>query len=260
VSYTIAANVEFLYLAGTDNINAFGLDAQADYLYGNSGNNFLAGLGGNDTLTGGTGIDQMRGGTGSDTYYVDNTGDTTDEANGGGGFADYVYSSVSFTAAAGIERLYLTGTAANGTGRDGQNDIITGNAAANTLSGLSGNDVLVGGLGNDTLNGGTGQDIFRFDTKPNAATNMDTIIGFIAADDTIQLENAYFTALTTTGTLAAGAFNTGTAATQADDRIIYNTTTGALLYDADGTGGTAAVQFALLSAHPALSAVDFLVY
>jgi RTX calcium-binding nonapeptide repeat (4 copies) len=251
VTFTAAPGIERLYLTGSSAINATGQVGQNDILVGNTGNNILNGL---------AGADLMRGGLGSDTYYVDNIGDITDEVKGGGGIADYVYSSVSFTAAAGIERLYLTGTAANGTGRDGQNDIITGNAAANTLSGLGGNDVLVGGLGNDTLNGGTGQDIFRFDTKPNAATNMDTIIGFIAADDTIQLENAYFTALTTTGTLTAGAFNTGTAATQADDRIIYNTTTGALLYDADGTGGTAAVQFALLSGHPALSAVDFFVY
>jgi parallel beta-helix repeat protein len=250
VSFTAASGIERLYLTGSSAINATGHVGQNDILVGNAGNNILNGL---------AGADLMRGGLGNDTYYVDNTGDTTDEVNSGGGVADYVYSSVSFMAAAGIERLYLTGTAANGTGRDGQNDIITGNARANTLSGLSGNDVLVGGLGSDTLNGGTGQDIFRFDTKPNAATNMDTIIGFVAVDDTIQLENAIFTALTTTGALTAGAFNTGTAATQADDRIIYNTTTGALLYDADGLGGAAAVQFALLSAHPALSAADFFV-
>jgi Ca2+-binding RTX toxin-like protein len=47
--------------------------------------------------------------------------------------------------------------------------------------------------------------------------------------------------------LAAGAFKAGAAATDADDRIIYNAGTGALLYDGDGMGGTAAVQFATLT-------------
>ena len=68
---------------------------------------------------------------------------------------------------------------------------------------------------------------------------------------------------TATGVLAAGAFHSGTVniATQADDRIIYNTSTGALFYDADGTGSTAAIQFATIGSttHPALTNTDFVV-
>jgi Ca2+-binding RTX toxin-like protein len=251
VSFVAATGIERLYLTGTTNINAGG-NAANDILVGNLGANVLNGQGG---------ADLMRGGLGNDTYYVDNLGDTTDEVNSGGGTGDYVYASVNFTAAQGIERLYLTGTSAiNGTGRALQNDIITGNSAANLLSGLSGNDVLIGGLGNDTLTGGTNADIFRFDTLLNATTNKDTITDFSAVDDSIQLENAIFTTLTTTGALNAALFkNLSLGAIDADDRIVYNGSTGALSYDADGSGAGAAVQFATLTGNPVITAADFFV-
>ena len=125
-------------------------------------------------------------------------------------------------------------------------DRLSGGAGNDTLNGQIGNDVLNGGLGNDTLTGGSNINTFRFDTAPNDVTNMDTITDFLAVDDRIQLENGVFTGLgPATGVLLAGLFNTGDAASQAGDRIIYNTVTGVLIYDEDGVGGTAGVQFAL---------------
>lgn len=44
-----------------------------------------------------------------------------------------------------------------------------------------------------------------------------------------------------------------------DDRIIFNTTTGALYYDADGSGKGAAVQFATLIGVTDLNATDFMI-
>ena len=64
---------------------------------------------------------------------------------------------------------------------------------------------------------------------------MDRIVDFKAVDDTVRLENQVFGALAT-GLLSSTAFFTGPAAHDATDRIIYNKTTGALLYDADGYG------------------------
>jgi serralysin len=61
------------------------------------------------------------------------------------------------------------------------------------------------------------------------------------------------------GVLAASAFHIGAAAADALDRIIYNSTTGALSFDADGVGGAAAVQFADLSANLAMTNGDFFV-
>ncbi|MFM2057171.1 MAG: hypothetical protein RLY71_1556, partial [Pseudomonadota bacterium] len=47
-----------------------------------------------------------------------------------------------------------------------------------------------------------------------------------------------------------------TTAADADDHLIYNTSTGALYYDADGLGGTGAVQIAKLGVGVALTASD----
>jgi Ca2+-binding RTX toxin-like protein len=46
------------------------------------------------------------------------------------------------------------------------------------------------------------------------------------------------------------------ATVDADDHIIYNSKTGALSYDADGSGPIQAVQFATLDNHAALAAHD----
>ena len=118
-------------------------------------------------------------------------------------------------------------------------------------------------MDNDILTGGLGSDIIRFDTLLNASTNRDTITDFNVVDDTIQLENAIFTSLTTLGTLAATSFRSGAgiiSAADANDYLIYNTTTGNLYYDADGSGAAStAVLFATLDTHPVLTSLDFMV-
>ncbi len=75
------------------------------------------------------------------------------------------------------------------------------------------------------------------------------------------MENAIFTALTAVGTLSAAALKanaTGTA-TDADDRIVYNTATGVLTYDFNGNIAGGITQFAVLSTKPVISAADFVV-
>ena len=53
--------------------------------------------------------------------------------------------------------------------------------------------------------------------------------------------------------------NTAGQATTAAHRLIYETDTGALWFDADGTGAGLRVQFALLSAGLQLTEADFLI-
>ena len=78
-------------------------------------------------------------------------------------------------------------------------------------------------------------------------------------DDTIRLENAVFTVLTAAFTLASTAFYAGTEAHDVDDRIIYNKTTGALIYDTNGNAAGGATQFAAITAGLALTNADFAV-
>ncbi|MBE9220315.1 LamG-like jellyroll fold domain-containing protein, partial [Dolichospermum flos-aquae] len=159
VTLTIATNVENLTLTGTAAINGTG----------NAGNNVITGNTGSNTLDGGTGTDTLIGGSGNDIYIVDSTTDIiTENANEG---TDTIQSSVTYTiAAANVENLTLTGTAAiNGTGNTG-NNVITGNAGNNSLDGAAGNDTLNGGDGIDTLVGGIGDDVYIVDTATDVIT------------------------------------------------------------------------------------------
>ena len=64
--------------------------------------------------------------------------------------ADSVQSSVTYTLAANVENLALTGTTAiNGTG-NALDNVLTGNSAVNVLTGAAGNDALDGSAGFDT--------------------------------------------------------------------------------------------------------------
>ena len=59
-------------------------------------------------------------------------------------------TGITYTLAANVENLMLTGTGAvNGTGNTLAN-VLTGNAGANRLDGLAGTDTMAGGAGNDT--------------------------------------------------------------------------------------------------------------
>jgi Ca2+-binding RTX toxin-like protein len=149
-------------------------------------------------------------------------------------------------------------TALNFAGNELANTLI-GNAAGNVLNGREGNDLLLGMGGNDTLVGGANNDIFVFNTALNATTNVDTINDFSVPNDTIRLENAIFSTLSATGTLAASAFRVGTAAADANDHIIYDAASGVLIYDSNGSATGGAARFAFLAPGLALTNADFVV-
>ncbi|MEI8443375.1 calcium-binding protein [Mesorhizobium sp. CCNWLY176] len=247
--------------AASDTINGYALvdemhgNGGDDTLNGLAGNDILFGEAGNDFLNGGAGKDTMYGGGDNDIYFVSSADDRTIEEVGQG--TDTVRSLIDWTLAANVDRLELQGTA-NLTGNgNGLKNTLVGNSGNNILRGAAGNDLLAGGAGNDTLVGGTGIDAFHFNATLGP-TNIDKITDYTVVDDLIQLDKGIFTGLAA-GWLTAGAFHTGSAAHDASDRIIYNSTTGALLFDKDGIGGTAAVKFAQLSAGLSMNAGEFFI-
>ena len=272
-------------LTGSDNLTG---DGVANTLKGQGGNDLLFGLDGadrleggtgNDLLDGGTGADTMLGGAGNDRYFVDAAGDrvfetTTTASTIDAGGRDTVSSTISFDLESTpglrfVENLTLLGVAnTNGTGNGLANNL-TGNSGNNSLSGGVGNDTLIGGLGNDFLNGGLGKDVltggggtdsFVFNTALSA-TNIDRITDFARGSDKILLDNAIFSAIAG-GSLTAAAFaaNTAGAATTAAHRIIYETDTGKLFYDANGSAAGGNVQFATLNPALGLTHTDFSVF
>ena len=241
-----SVNLYDLLLAGNDTVNGAGTN---DILKGFVGNDTLNGLGGNDVLHGDVGHDRLNGGDGHDRL----NGSTGNDQSYGEAGNDNLYGG------GGNDTSY--GGAGNDTlhGEVG-NDRLNGGTGNDWLNGGTGNDLLYGDAGRDTLTGGAGVDNFVF-ASALASTNIDTVTDFIAVADTIRLENAVFLGLTAGG-LPGVAFqaNTTGLAQDGSDRLIYETDTGRLYFDRDGTGALyARVHFATLDIGLTLTSTDFII-
>ena len=220
-----------------------------------TGNEFAQGLKGNagaNILDGGRGADVMAGLAGNDTYLFDDVRDVVIEGRGQG--TDTVVTTVSTTLAAGqeIEILRLAATV-------GERSLdLNGNAFGQKIIGSAGANVIDGRGGTDILLGGSGRDTFMFSTKLDARV-VAHITDFSPINDTVALVQGIFSGLDA-GPLATRAFkNLDKAVVDADDRVLYKQSTGELFYDADGSGGSAAVKFAVLDNHAKLTHDDFFV-
>jgi Ca2+-binding RTX toxin-like protein len=283
---------QLLGLGGDDALNgAAGADILlggdgADALNGGTGNDSMAGGAGNDTFVWvwGDGVDSFNGGADFDTVNAAGSaaGDivravwTGSALSGAFNCALIGIEAVSLSLGAGVDWLVYTASAAvtvnlstgaasgfaaiasveNAAGGGG-GDLLIGDSGANRLDGGDGADTLNGGLGADFLIGGAGADTFVFASALGAG-NVDSVFGFSVVDDTVRLDPAVFAALAAGG-LDADAFHAGAVAADAEDRILYNSATGALSYDPDGTGAAAAIQFAVLAPALALTEADFFI-
>ena len=278
---------------GNDTLNGLG---GADRIDGSGGADVLDGGAGDDLLFGGRGADRMLGGAGNDLLSGEDSDDNADSMDGGAGDDTYgVYLNdvilgdaggfdmvdaidIDWTLAAGFEKLRLLSIFAGGAVRQ----VGTGNAEGNILEswvdgelyGLGGNDslatvngirnILDGGAGIDTLNGAfNADDEFHFSVAPGAG-NADLVIGFVSARDDIYLENAAHAGIGAAGRFSMGdarfAANATGTAQDTTDRVIYNTSTGQLWHDTDGSGSGAAQLIATLQGAPGLLASDIVVF
>jgi VCBS repeat-containing protein len=141
-----------------------------------------------------------------------------------------------------------------------------GDAGDNTIVGTSGNDTIRGGAGADTLNGGLGNDTLIGEPgadgfvyqAPNEG--VDTIVDLTPGEDLLVIHASGFGGGLVAGALAADRLvaAAGPAPTEAHGQFLYDTDTGALYWDADGTGtDESPIQLADLTGAPLLSANDF---
>ena len=253
-----------------------------DLLQGLAGDDQLFGLGGNDWLVAGDGSDYLDGGSGNDTQ-LGGAGDDQlggdagdDVLSGGSGNDIYVYRAGS-----GNDTIINEG---------GGTDwlIFTDDITADRLTYVqTGDDLLVniddGEAGSVTVldwfldsehqlsyiqpSGGYGIPAASLPIEQASTTSSSesgsvlVLSDFVSGEDVLELSKSVFTSLTDEGTLSSALFcaNSTGSAQDDNDYILYNTSSGALLYDADGSGEGAAVQFASLSNKSEISANDFLV-
>jgi Ca2+-binding RTX toxin-like protein len=213
-----------------------------DTLLGGAGDDIITSAGDSDRIDGGAGNDQLNLDLTKSTAAVrlSLANPSRRQSLPGGGSVLHV------------ERIDFKG----GSG----NDSVVGGRRDDNLSGGMGDDLIDGGLGKDVLFGDAGVDVFRFSTPPDWWTNLDTVGDFSPeAGEKIHLARSAFSGLGPIGSLAKQRFAIGAIATTTAQRIVYNSVTGDLLYDPDGSAPRAPVPFATLSADLPLTASQFVV-
>lgn len=225
---------------------------QADIVRGTSGADYFVGRDGDDIFLGRGGGDTIDGGAGMDTVWYDAG------VVGGTLLIDLLSSGRNTGAAAGdryvsVERVvssnlndYVLGTDNTDyvLARDGD-DTIEGRGGNDILDGGAGNDRIAGGAGADLISGGTGADAFIYFA---AAEGGDVITDFQSGVDKFEFHSFNLT--------GNAWFVSGAGPTSAQAQLIWDASTGRLLWDSDGTGAGGAVLIATLQAGATVTAAD----
>ncbi|MGF6112094.1 M10 family metallopeptidase C-terminal domain-containing protein [Pseudomonas frederiksbergensis] len=188
IDYTLGANIEWLNLLGTANLNGTG-NALDNRINGNAGDNIL---------NGGAGADVMTGGAGNDTYIVDNTADTVIESVNEG--TDLIQTSASYVLGANIENGELLGSNQIDLTGNNLNNTLTGNASNNVLNGMAGADTMEGGAGNDSYYvDNVGDVVIEVGTSASEIDAVNASINYTLGDNVEWLNLLGATDLNATG-------------------------------------------------------------
>lgn len=276
------------------NANFAGVTGSRITVKGGSGGNTVnadAVTGSNEiVLIGGAGQDVFTGSHGPDDVFEFSAANLapTDTVAAGSGTDDLLMTTagtINLAGISGVETYRLTNGGANQLTLANANFshvnafkiTVEGGNGGNTLdaAAVTGTNavVLVGGAGADvltaaqhaTMTGGAGADIFAL-TTPGALAAPDTnrIADFHPGTDEITFSDAGFSlglsgASSTPTALPSSRFtaNTTGQASSGAQRFIYNTTSGNLFFDSDGSGaGSSPQRIATLTGDPTLSASD----
>ena len=267
--------------AGTDS-----LDGQNgnDTLSGGLGADFLTDSGtGDDTLSGGDGddylynglgVDKLSGDAGNDFFYLGDGDFAADNVNGGAG-TDKISFSTSYNSVV----IDLATQSKNDGGAIGDrftsiesiegsysDDMILGDATANTLEGAGaddtldgrgGNDRIDGGFGSDIMTGGDGADTFVLRADLNYGGSIwqaDEVTDFKRGTDKLEISKYVFG---TTMTFSSGA---GISSGGAAPNLHFDTATSRLWLDQDGSGVVEEpILVATLQGVTALALTDFII-
>jgi uncharacterized protein YjiK len=175
-----------------------------------------------------------------------------------------IVSSLRATEIGSPGSIFLNGASGNADTLNGTagNDTLFGLAGNDTINGGAGNDTIYGGAGVDLLFGGTGNDVFGFN---NANEGIDKINDFVVGEDKIAISRSGFGGDSVFGSgsrvgaaLDPNRFRLGSSAGLNDDRFIYNASSGALFFDADGAAGNPQVRIAQFVGNPNLTNASFI--
>jgi Ca2+-binding RTX toxin-like protein len=193
------------------------------------------------------GLNAIRGGDGVDTIV--NSGTINGAVSLGAG--DDRFDNVHGTSIGVVDGGAGDDVLLGGRGQDR----FSGGAGDDILKGYSGADALDGGSGHNTLTGGAGADTFYFSVFGSGT--VDRITDFTPGQDLILIDHIAFQD-SHIGAFPAGELQIGPAAADADDRFIYDDTSGKLYFDPDGNGIHSQHLIAVLTTGLALTAGDFM--